>query len=81
MFFLVCFFAYDQAVKRRNREEEKLRIKLNELKCDKERELAQQEELKREILSQNDETWIELTLMKRLGLVPEGQTKVHFIQK
>lgn len=38
-----------------------------------------QEDLLREIASQNDPSWIELVLMDKLGLVPEGQTKVHFI--
>ncbi len=39
---------------------------------------SEQEELLRQIHSQSDPAWIELVLMKRLGLVPEGQTKVYF---
>lgn len=39
---------------------------------------AEKEELLRQIHSQSDPQWIELVLMKRLGLVPEGQVKVHF---
>lgn len=39
---------------------------------------AEREELLRQIQSQSDPEWIELVLMKRLGLVPEGQTKVYF---
>lgn len=80
LFFLICFFAYDQAVKRRVREENKLRKKFNELTCAYENALSVREELKREIASQDDESWIELMLMQKLGLVPEGQTKVHFKQ-
>jgi hypothetical protein len=38
----------------------------------------EREELLRQIRSQSDPEWIELVLMKRLGLVPEGQTKVYF---
>jgi len=38
----------------------------------------EKEELLRQIQSQSDPEWIELVLMKRLGLVPEGQTKVYF---
>ncbi|MFZ0565199.1 MAG: hypothetical protein WAM28_03345 [Chlamydiales bacterium] len=79
VFFLLCSLAYDQAIKRRNREENQLRNKFESLQQKKIEGLAQQEELKRQIASQNDESWIELTLMRRLGLVPEGQTKVHFI--
>lgn len=37
-----------------------------------------QEELQLQLQSQSDPAWIELTLMRWLGLVPEGQTKVYF---
>ena len=81
LFFLICFLAYDQAVKRRVREENTLRQRLHERTLSKQVAIATQEELKLEIASQPDESWIELTLMQKLGLVPEGQTKVYFIQK
>ncbi|MCC5832991.1 MAG: hypothetical protein JJU12_08130 [Chlamydiales bacterium] len=81
LFFLICCFAYDQALGHKRREEEKLRDKFRSLEIEKERELAKQEDLKLQIASQEDESFIELTLMRRLGLVPEGQTKVHFITK
>jgi hypothetical protein len=81
LFFLISLFAYDQAAKRRGREEQNLREKLRQLCTSHQEALALQQELKREIVSQNDENWIELVLMQKLGLVPEGQTKVHFIKK
>jgi len=81
LFFLVCLFSYDQAAKRRGREETKLSNKLHQLQKEKEEALCVQAELRREIASQEDENWIELVLMQKLGLVPEGQTKVHFIHK
>ena len=40
--------------------------------------LEEKEDLKLQINSQKDPAWIELTLMKGLGLVPEGQLKVYF---
>lgn len=79
LFFLLCYFAYDQAVQHKSREEDKLRGKLCSLELEKKRALAVQEDLKLQIASQEDESFIELTLMRRLGLVPEGQKKVHFI--
>lgn len=81
LFFLICFFAYDQAAGRREREEQKLRIKLQQLTLAKVEALSLQERLKREMASQEDDHWIELVLMQKLGLVPEGQTKVHFLKK
>ncbi len=36
------------------------------------------EDLSLQINSQSDPAWVELTLMKVLGLVPEGQVKVFF---
>jgi hypothetical protein len=78
LFFLICFFSYDQAVKRKNREEQKLQKKFVALKQAKEKALEIQGELKRQIASQNDPDWVELVLMHRLGLVPDGQQKVHF---
>ena len=58
-----------------------LQEKYQQLLLAKEEALAIQEELKREIESQNDQSWIELVLMQKLGLVPEGQKKVHFVSK
>jgi hypothetical protein len=37
-----------------------------------------QEELKRQVMSQSDPAWIELVLIKSLGLVPEGYTKIYY---
>ncbi len=36
------------------------------------------EDLLLQISGQNDPEWVELILMRRLGLVPEGQVKVYF---
>lgn len=43
--------------------------------------LEQKDELLMQIGSQNDPEWIQMTLMKGLGLVPEGQKKVYFKNK
>jgi len=46
----------------------------------KEKRVAQieQESLRLQIESQNDPSWIEMILMRDLGVVPEGWLKVHF---
>lgn len=55
-----------------------LRNRLAALENDKALAMGQQEELKLQIKSQLDPAWIEMTLMKGLGMVPEGQVKVYF---
>lgn len=52
------------------------------LLCEMEKEkflsLAEKEELNLRIASQSDPAWIEMILMRDLGVVPEGWLKVHF---
>lgn len=79
LFFLLCTFAYDKAMRHKKLEENKLREKLFQLEEQYKSALEKQEDLRLQIASFDDEAFIELTLMRRLGLVPEGQTKVHFI--
>ena len=81
LFFLIILFAYDQAAKSREDEESKLREKFQQLLLAQQEARVLQEELRREIASQGDDSWIELVLMQKLGLVPEGQTKAHFLQR
>lgn len=79
LFFLLSYFAYDRASYYKNQEECKLREKLHFIEQEKKQALVLQEDLKLQIASQEDEAFIELVLMRKLGLVPEGQTKVHFV--
>jgi hypothetical protein len=40
--------------------------------------IALRDDLKERIASQSDPAWIEMVLMRDLGVVPEGFLKVHF---
>ena len=40
--------------------------------------LAEREELRSQIHSQSDPAWVEMVLMRELGVVPEGWLKIHF---
>ncbi len=40
--------------------------------------LADREELRSQIQSQSDPAWVEMILMRELGVVPEGWLKIHF---
>ena len=79
--FVLCFafyFFYVQALNRKEAAEEELMARFEELTTQKEEVLKEREDLVLEIKSQNDPAWIEMTLMKSLGVVPEGQKKVYF---
>ena len=39
---------------------------------------VRQKELKLQVTSQSDPAWIELVLIKSLGLVPEGYKKIYY---
>lgn len=78
LFFLLVLFVYDKASSKRLIEKQKLEAKLSSLCEQKKLGIEKREILKRQLLSQNDPKWIELVLIKELGLVPEGQKKVVF---
>lgn len=77
-FILLSFFIYDQGVLRKKKELTLLLQKKTTYEQEIEKGLALQKELKKQIASHADPDWIELTLMRNLGLVPEGSKKVHF---
>lgn len=78
LFFLGCGILLEKALDVQRIEFVKLNIKWNQLQAEKERLLMEQENLQAQVNSQSDPIWIELTLMRNLGLVPEGQKKVLF---
>jgi len=78
LFFLFSYFAFDQGMKKKEWEELQLQNKLLFLMKERERAEKEQEMHRLEIASQNDPAWIEMTLIRCLGLVPEGEIKVHF---
>ncbi len=78
LFFLACFLFFEQGQKKRSGEYDLFANRLNELQVEKDILLEKQNQMKRELNSQSDPAWVELTLMKVLGVVPEGQKKVFF---
>ena len=69
---------YSHAIQKKEREYEVLKIRKEILLAERTHLLQEQEDLKMRINSQSDPAWIELVLMRGLGLVPEGQKKVYF---
>lgn len=55
-----------------------LNSRLEEMEMERLQSLERHEDLQLRIASQNDPAWIEMVLMRDLGVVPEGFLKVHF---
>lgn len=80
LFMLLCYGSYEQGLRQRDRDFDKLSKQHRELQDIKKYALDEQEDLRTQLNSQSDPDWIELTLIKGLGLVAEGQIKVLFTQ-
>jgi hypothetical protein len=78
LFISICSFVYCQAANKKNEIIGSLDGHLSQLSIEKARLLQEKQDLLLQINSQSDPAWIQLTLMKGLGLVPEGQMKVYF---
>lgn len=80
--FLVIVFivvvTYLRADIKKNRQIDDVAKRLDFLKSEKQRVLADRENLLLKLNSQSDPAWVELVLMQELGVVPEGKLKVHF---
>jgi hypothetical protein len=59
-------------------EKRTLKSKLTELERDKDAEQEQQNALALQLKSQSDPAWVEMVLIRELGLLPEGQRLVLF---
>jgi hypothetical protein len=77
-FVLVCTIFYEKGLEEREMLYQHLTQKLTTLQLEKQRALHQRQNLQLQINSQSDLAWVELTLMKGLGLVPDGHKKVYF---
>lgn len=78
LFVAICTVVYSGAISSKQAVMGTLDGRLTSLQQEKERLINQKQELELQINSQSDPAWIQLTLMKGLGLVPEGQSKVYF---
>lgn len=77
---ILCLAFYEHEQKKRSEVSEALAAKVKELQLKRISALKAQSSLSTQIASQSDPGWIELILMKELGLTPEGQIKVFFSQ-
>jgi len=82
MIALLFSFAiiYERGLKKYDHIHQQLTEQWLSLQEQKNEALRHQQNLKSQISSQSDLAWVELTLIKGLGLLPEGQKKVYFYQ-
>lgn len=78
VFTIFCGAIYFQAIKRRESTLLELSFRLQEKEKEKLIALQEKDDLMLRLQSQNDPAWIEMILMKELGVAPEGWIKVHF---
>jgi hypothetical protein len=75
---ICCYAVHLNAIHHKMQVVSQIQTTVAFLKEQKSRALDLQNELKLRIQSQDDPEWIAMMLMKGLGVVPSGQTKVHF---
>ncbi|MGK5594988.1 MAG: hypothetical protein ACSNEK_06495 [Parachlamydiaceae bacterium] len=77
-FVLLCSVGLEFSLKAK--EEEHLRLQNERISLESQLQLAQLQhlDLLKELSSHDDPEWIKLVMMKKLGLVPEGQKKILF---
>lgn len=77
-FILMCAVLFERGLKGREDSFQQLREQQAYLILEKRNSLSLQNYLEQQISCQNDLSWLEITLMRELGLVPENNQKVFF---
>ena len=57
---------------------DELKLRLKQMEQEKMLAMEAHDDLLLQIQSQSDPAWIQMVLMKELGVVPDGQRKVYF---
>lgn len=78
LFLLLCWAIYAKGMQKKKEIFSQLDNKIKTLEQERSTAHLKNEDLLAQINSQSDPAWIELLMMKKLGVVPEGQTKVYF---
>ncbi len=77
-FIIFCTSFYFHGGRKRDVALSELSYRLQEMEKEKMIVCQKRDELQLCLQSQNDPAWIEMILMRELGVVPEGWVKVHF---
>ncbi|MBA3722920.1 MAG: hypothetical protein H0W88_11045 [Parachlamydiaceae bacterium] len=77
-FIIFCGILYERGMQKRDIQFQHLSEQLVFIQKDKQKALQHQKKLQMQVNSQSDLAWVELALMKGLGVCPEDQQKVYF---
>jgi len=77
----VASFVYSQSIKKKKATLSEYMFRLTRMEKELKVASCEKEYLQLKIASQDDPSWIEIILMRDLGVVPEGYLKVHFSGK
>ncbi len=77
-FLLLCTAIYFQKSRKRDAAIAEISLRLREMETVKTIAAKEREDLQLRLQSQGDPAWIEMVLMRDLGVVPEGWIKVQF---
>lgn len=76
LFLLTSLLIFDVTMRMRQEEEKRLLAKVTKIEEQLHHSRSLQHHLHAELASHDDPQWIELLLMRNLGLVPDGYTKL-----
>ena len=77
-FCALCLIGYIEGMKSRSLMAQELKFKISEMEKEVHLSSQENEELSLQLASRDDPAWIELVLLKQVGVVPDGFLKVHF---
>ncbi|HSX37534.1 MAG TPA: hypothetical protein VLE95_01750 [Chlamydiales bacterium] len=78
LFSFVVISIYFHNIQNKKSSLRALSFRLDKMHLEKAIVMQERETFLRQIASQSDPSWIEMILMRDLGMVPEGWIKVHF---
>lgn len=78
LFVALCYLLYSHGMQKKIFAYRDLKSRFDYLTHQKELVLRERGDLLLQVDSQNDPAWVEMALMKSLGVVPEGHIKVCF---
>ncbi len=78
LFVALCWALYAKSMQKKKEIFFQLDSKIKHLELQRLAAMQKREDLNLRIDSQSDPAWIEMLLMKKLGVVPKGQVKVYF---